>query len=179
MRKSIKRAVVVGAVLAVTAGAGAAWAAWGVGGTGSAHAQAEKVVPLETVAATTDAALYPGAIGSAYLKIKNPNRFPVEINNITWKPADGVRASGGIGFCGNTGVSFGDFSTDTAGSNGMLSGLRLANAAGGQIKVGAGETVQVTLSKSVRMTNRSDSGCQGATFSIPISMLGVSDADAY
>lgn len=176
MRKSVKRGIVLGAVLAVTAGAGAAWAAWTVYGTGNAYAQADKVVALELVAATTDATLYPGATGDAVIKVKNPNRFPVAVTNVTWKPSDGVRSSGGIGFCSNTGVSFGDFSTSPMGSNGMLAGARLMAAAGGQLKVGGGETVQFTLSNAVRMINNVDNGCQGATFSIPVSVIASSEA---
>jgi hypothetical protein len=175
MRKSVKRGIVVGTALAVTAGAGAAWAAWTVSATGNAYAEADKVVALEIVAATTDATLYPGALGDAFIKVRNPNRFPVAINNVTWKPSDGVQATGGIGFCSNTGVSFGDFSSNPMGSNGMLAGSRLMAAAGGQLKIGGGETVQFTLANAVRMINNSDNGCQGATFRIPVSVLGSSE----
>jgi hypothetical protein len=176
MRKSVKRGIVAGIALAVTAGAGVAWAAWTVNGTGSAYARADKVVALEIVSATTEATLYPGATGAAVIKVRNPNKFPISINNITWKPADGVQATGGIGFCSNTGVYFGDFSTGPIGSNGMLAGARLMAAAGGQLKVGGEETVQFTLSGAVRMINNSDNGCQGATFSIPVSVIGSSEA---
>jgi hypothetical protein len=176
MRKSVKRGIVAGTVLAVTAGAGAAWAAWTVYATGSVYAQAEKVVALEIVAATADATLYPGATGAAFIKVKNPNKFPVGITNITWKPSDGVQATGGIGFCSNTGVYFGDFSAGGPHGSGTLAGARLMAAAGGQLKVGGGETVQFTLSNAVRMINNSDNGCQGATFSIPVSVIGSSEA---
>ncbi|MCA2213040.1 hypothetical protein [Jidongwangia harbinensis] len=176
MRKSVKRGIVVGIALAVTVGTGAAWAAWTAYGTGNVYAKADTVVPLELVAATADATLYPGATGDAIIKVKNSNKFPVAVTNVTWKPSDGVRATGGIGFCSNTGVYFGDFSTGPVGSNGMLAGARLMAAAGGQLKIGGGETVQFTLANAVRMINNVDNGCQGATFSIPVSVIGSSEA---
>jgi hypothetical protein len=170
MRKSVKRAIVIGTTLAVAGTATAAYAAWNATGTGNAYAQAGSAQELQITQATTGATLYPGATGDAFIQVKNPNSYPVEINTIAWTPSDGVQAShvAAGASCNNTGVYFGDFSKSTIGSNGVLSGLKLA--------LGAGETKTFTLDQAVRMINNSEDGCQGATFSIPVKVTGASAA---
>jgi hypothetical protein len=170
MRKSVKRAIVVGTALAVTGVAGAAYAAWTANGTGSVYAQAETAKALEITEASTDATLYPGATGNAYVKIENPNKYPVDVNTITWTPSDGAKAVHVVpgSICNNTGIYFGDFSQNTRGTEGVLSGLHL--------KLAAHETKTFTLTDAVRMINNVEDGCQGATFSIPVKVTGVSDA---
>lgn len=170
MRKSVKRAIVIGTTLAVAGTATAAYAAWNATGKGNAYAQAGSAQELQITQATTSATLYPGATGDAYIQVKNPNSYPVEISTIAWLPSDGVQATPVAGStCNNTGVYFGDFSKSTIGSNGVLSGLKLG--------LGAGETKTFTLSQAVRMINNSEDGCQGATFSIPVKVTGASAAN--
>ena len=173
MRKSVKRAVVAGAVFAVTAGAGtAALAAWNVQGAGTSYAKAGTAVELKTVETVVDASLYPGVTGNAKIRVQNDNKFPVKITKIVWNPADGVAATPLPGRnCNNTGVYFGDFSAKTIGSNGVL------GVAGSNMIVDKDGSASFTLSKAVRMINNSEDGCQGATFRIPVKVYGESAAN--
>jgi hypothetical protein len=169
MRKSVKRAVVIGTTLAVTGVAGAAWASWLANGDGTASAQAGTAQELTTNVVTTGATLYPGVTGDSTISINNPNPYPVKVTSIVWDPSSGVQSTPvGGRTCGNTGVYFGDFSTSDIGSNGVLSGLDL--------EIGAGTSAQFTLPKSVHMIDNSEDGCQGATFSINVHVSGVSHA---
>ncbi|MBL7257129.1 hypothetical protein [Paractinoplanes lichenicola] len=168
MRKSTKRVAVILTTLAVTGAASAAWASWLANGEGNAYAQAETAQELVISEATTSATLYPGATGDAFIKIENPNKYPVEVTTIKWDPSDGAKGVGGKGTCNNTGVYFGDFSGGPVGTNGLLGGLKL--------DLGAGETKTFTLKNAVRMINNSEDGCQGATISLPVKVTGASNA---
>lgn len=170
MRKSVKRAVVIGTTLAVAGVAGAAWASWVANGDGTASAKAGTAQELTTNVVTTDATLYPGVTGDSKISINNPNSYPVKVTSITWTPSDGVQATPVDGkSCNNTGVYFGDFSNDNnVGSNGVLSNLDL--------EIGKGTSAEFVLPDSVHMINNSEDGCQGATFSIKVHVTGVSNA---
>jgi hypothetical protein len=143
-------AVVVGTVGALAATA--AFAAWTVGGGGTGTATATSALPLTTSVATTTAALYPGITGSAlYLKVNNPNPFPVAITSVN---ANGAAVpDAGHPTCTTTGVTF----TTTA--------VTQTVAANGQATFTAA---------GVAMTNASDTGCQGATFTIPVTFTSAS-----
>jgi hypothetical protein len=143
-------AVVVGTAGALAATA--AFAAWTVGGGGTGTATATSASALTTSVATTTAALYPGITGSAlYLKVNNPNPFPVAITSVN---ANGAAVpDAGHPTCTTTGVTFTTTAvTQTVPANGTLS----FTAAG------------------VAMTNASDTGCQGATFTIPVTFTSAS-----
>lgn len=166
MRNSTKRAVVIVSTLALTGVAGAAWADWLANGTGNAAAKAGEAQQLVVKTVESSTTLYPQTTGDATITITNPNGYGVAVNKVVWAPSDGVTATGGKGSCNNTGVYFGDFSTGTAGSNGVLAGLHLF--------VKGGDTKTFTLPDAVRMINGSEDGCQGATFSIPVEVSGLS-----
>lgn len=152
-RRGRKRKV---AVLALTAtavlGAGAAFAAWTVGGTGSGTATATSVQNLTTSVATTTAALYPGITGSnLYLTVNNPNPFPVTITSVNANGA--ATADAGHPTCVTTGVTY-------------------ATTAVSQV-IPASGNASFTV-PAVSMSNASDNGCQGATFTIPVSFTASS-----
>ena len=140
--------------LSVTAalGASAAFAAWTVGGGGSGTATAISSQNLTTSVATTTAALYPGITGAnLYLTVNNPNPFPVTITSVNANGA--ATADAGHATCVTTGVSYATTAvTQTVAANGSLS-----------------FTVP-----SVSMSNASDNGCQGATFTIPVTFTAGS-----
>ncbi|MBM2619101.1 hypothetical protein JIG36_26445 [Actinoplanes sp. LDG1-06] len=168
MRKSTKRVVVIATTLAVAGGASAAWASWLANGTGTAAAKAGTAQELVVTSATPDASLFPETVGNAWVTIENPNPYAVSVDKLTWKPSDGVQTVATVAgsVCGNNGVYFGDFSTSTIGSGGVLSGLDLY--------VPGGESKSFELKKAVRMINNAENGCQGATFSIPLKATGES-----
>jgi hypothetical protein len=143
-------ALVVGTAGALAATA--AFAAWTVGGGGTGTATATSALPLTTSVATTTAALYPGITGSAlYLKVNNPNPFPVAITSVN---ANGAAVpDAGHPACSTTGVTF----TTTA--------VTQSVAANGQATFTAA---------GVAMSNASDTGCQGATFTIPVTFTSAS-----
>jgi hypothetical protein len=169
MRKSVKRAIVVGTAIAAVGVVGISYASWDASTTGAAQAQAQTGTKLVVTAAATDATLYPGATGDAYIKIENGNKYPVRVSEITWKPSNGVAATPLAGStCNNTGVYFGDFSNGPVGTGGVLANLAL--------DLKAGQTQTFTLKNAVHMINNSENGCQGATFSIPVAVTAASNA---
>jgi hypothetical protein len=153
LKKLSKRSAVFAAVLAIALGMGVAFAVWTVGGSGSGTATATSAQPLTTSVATTTAELYPGITGAnLYLVVNNPNPFPVTISSVNAAGAavpDGAHAAG----CVTTGVSF----TTT-------SITQVVPASGSSTFTVPG----------VSMTNASDDGCQGATFTIPVTFTATS-----
>jgi hypothetical protein len=134
-------------------GIGVAFAAWTVGGGGTGTATATSAQNLTTSVATTTAQLYPGITGAnLYLTVNNPNPFPVTVTSVNANGA-AVPDAGHAAGCVTTGVSFTTQATSqTIGANGSLS-----------------FTVP-----GVSMTNASDNGCQGATFTIPVTFTATS-----
>jgi hypothetical protein len=156
---SNKRRVIGVAVTVLVLGVvGLVYAAWTTSGTGSGYAEAGTAQDLTTVdvSASTAASLYPGTDGDVEIRIKNPNPYPVEVTDISGNGA--VTADTGHASCATTGVTFTDQTS-----------LSITVPANG------GET-QTTLSSAAHMSNASDNGCQGATFTIPVSISGQSDA---
>jgi P pilus assembly chaperone PapD len=155
MRTTVKRAVVIGTALAVTTGAGVAYAAWVANGTGSAAVTATTAQSLSATTVSPSVALYPGATADAVIQITNPNSFPVHVATITANGA--ITGSGGTGTCTTTGVT-------------------LTLPASVSVDVSANSTKSITLTGAFAMSNASDTGCQGATFTAPISISGASAA---
>lgn len=149
---TLRRAVVVTAVVGATLGGGIAVAAWTSSGSGSATAKAGTATAPTTGAvdasAITAGLLYPGGTGTAKLLVTNPNPYPVTVTRV----AAGTGAptgSGGIGTCTTTGVSWrADQTPGTA--------------------IAAGGSATLTLPGAVAMDAGADDGCQGAAFSIPV-----------
>jgi hypothetical protein len=157
-RKLIFGAVTI-MVLGIVSLGYAAWTSSG-GGTGFAKASSAQALTTASVTGTTSATLYPGANGDLVVNITNPNQYPIKITGVTGNGA--ITADSSHSTCGQdvshpTGVTY----TDQTGLN---------------ITVPAGSSSQVTLSGSVHMSNSSDNSCQGATFSVPVSLAGASAA---
>jgi hypothetical protein len=150
-----KGLVVVGLVVAVVGGS-VAYAAWLSGGSGSVTAKAGTAVSLTTsdASASTTTTLYPGVTGDARITINNPNAFAVRVTNIS-AGVGSVTATGGTGTCTTTGVS-------------------LVAQSGLALDVAANSSASFTVTGAVAMSNSSDDGCQGATFTVPVSLTGVS-----
>src|SRR5690349_266885 len=138
MRKSVKRALVVGSAVVAVSGAGVAYAAWTASGTGAGYAKAGTATALSTmdVSASTVGDLYPGGDGTVVVKIHNPNPYKVKVTAISGSGA--ITASGGTGTCTTTGVSF----TNQSGS----------------WTIPANTDTQVVLSHAASMDQTSDDG---------------------
>lgn len=147
------------AAIATLVATGAVLAAWSTSGSGSGYAKAGSASSLTIgdASASTSADLYPGASGTVKLKVTNPNSFPVRITAVAKQAAGSITSDKGAACNASTGVTFTD-----------QSGLTLDLA--------AGATSTFTLSGAVSMSNASDNTCQGAIFTIPVDVTGVSNA---
>jgi hypothetical protein len=143
--------IVVGAMLA----AGVAFAAWTATGSGSGYAKATTAQALTTVdvSASTPATLYPGATGNVKLSISNPNPYPVTVSSVSGNGA--ITSEKGAACNASTGVTY-------------------SNQTGLSLAVPAAGSATFTLAGAVSMSNASDDSCQGAVFTIPVSLSGAS-----
>lgn len=138
---------------ALTSGVAAAY--WTTQGSGSGSATNGTLVAASTATPSLalTAALSPGKSADLIVRIKNDNAYPVKISSITGNGT--ITASGGIGTCTTTGVSF------AAPSAATLDALP---------SLAASSTTDITLTDAVSMSLFSQSGCQGATFTVPVSI---------
>lgn len=157
MKKLSRRSVAAVIVLLVGLGVTVAFAAWTTNGTGNATAKAQSAQALTTVdvSATTPATLYPGATGDVRLRIDNPNPYPVRVTGVAGNGA--ITSDAGTACTASTGVSF-------------------TNQTGLALDVAANSQDTFTLTGSVAMSNASHTSCQGAVFTVPVSLTGASNA---
>jgi len=185
MNRTSKRIVAIGTPLAAVAATGIAFAAWTATGSGSGYAKATTAQALTTVdvSATVVAGasgLYPGGTTGLDIKIHNPNSYPVLVTGVAAKldATHFVVGTGGGGSCTD------DPSTESTPGNAATlahpTGVSFSGwaspADGTAIAVAASGDTEVTLAGKVSMSNTSDNGCQGATFSIPVTLSGASNA---
>ena len=159
MRSPRKRKLIVASVvlLAAIIAVGVGLSAWSLGGSGNGAAKATTAsnITLADATAFTTADLYPGATGNLKLRATNPNPFPVRITAVS---ANGTITSDKGAACdASTGVTF-------------------SNQAGLTLDLAGGATATLTVPNAVSMTNASDNSCQGAVFTIPVDVTGVSNA---
>ena len=157
MHSRKKRLIGAAVTFLVLGVVGLVYAAWTTNGSGSGIARAGTAQDLSTVdvTAATTGDLYPNGNGTVMLQIHNPNPYPVTITDVTAGPGD-VTASGGIGTCVVTGVSFNDQQE--------LSIQVPPN----------GDSDPIELQNAAHMSNESENGCQGAEFTIPVVLSGAS-----
>jgi len=131
--------------------------AWSISGTGNGAAKATTAssITLADASAYTSADLYPGATGNLKLRATNPNPFPVRITAVS----------------GN-----GTITSDKGAACDASTGVTLANQTGLTLDLAAGATATLTVPNSVSMSNSSDNSCQGAVFTVPVSVTAVSNA---
>lgn len=163
-RRHVAPLVTVAAMLSVLMGAGVAYAAWTATGTGTAGAKATTFQPPTVSAGTTTAQLYPGGSGDAVLSITNPNPFAVKITQVGQDTTPGKFVSSDLGAnC-----------TDASGST-HPTGVTLTTATGTPLaSIPANSTATVTLTGKVTLSVASDTGCQGASFAIPVTVTATS-----
>ena len=155
--KSRKRLIGAAITAAVLVTASLVYAAWTTSGSGTGYAKAQSAQALTSVdvSATTTASLYPGASGNVQLRVSNPNPYPVRVTNVSGNGA--ITADAGHASCVTTGVTF-------------------ANQTGLTLDIAANGTTDRTFNGAASMSNASDNGCQGATFTIPVTLTGASNA---
>lgn len=150
-------AVIAAAATAVIAAV--AISAWQTSGTGNLYSKATtaSALALGDASASTNADLYPGATGAAVVKITNPNAFPIKITQVTLHTGGTISSDKGAACDASTGVSF-------------------TNQTGLSLALAANATQTFTLAGAVSMSNASDNSCQGASFTMPVDVTGVSNA---
>jgi hypothetical protein len=152
-----RRTVLLLVVPFLLLGTGTAVAYWAAAGAGSGTAAAGTAQPLSTVttSASVSSLLYPGGpAADVTLAVQNPNPYPVTVTGVAVDGA--VTATGGIGTCATHGVSL------------------VAPTGGLPFTVSPSATATVTLSGAATMSTAAENGCQGATFTLPVSLTGAS-----
>jgi len=154
--RALRGTVAVATTLVLTAAVGgAAFAAWSASGTGSGTAASGTATALTTSATTAPAsAAYPGGPAVALaLVASNPNGFPGRVTSITLDTARPVVVTGGSGTCTAPPVAV---------SATALSINLAANAS----------NVSLTVPGALTLGASTPSGCQGATFTVPVVLNG-------
>jgi hypothetical protein len=144
--------LVVGAAVALVVGlaAGAAYGYFTLGsGSGTASVGTVQSVTVLAATGTPTSKLIPGTSADLALTLDNPNSYAVNIVSISQNGS--VNAVGGIGTCSTTGVS-------------------VPTQTGLSISVASGSSVNVDIPNGASMSTSSDSGCQGASFHIPVTI---------
>jgi len=144
-------------LVAAAIAAGVGIASWSISGNGSGSARASSASALNLLDATafTTADLFPGATGPLKLRVTNSNPFPVRITSVSGS---------------------GTITSDKGAACDAATGVTLSNLSGLTLDVGAGATTTVTVPSSMTMSNVSDNSCQGAIFTVPVSVTAVSNA---
>jgi hypothetical protein len=138
------------ATAAVTLGS---WAVGSSAGNGYAKAVTAQNLTLGDASASTTAQLYPGGTGDLWVKVTNPNAFPVTVTAVNG--AGAITSDKGAACNASTGVTY-------------------TNTSGLSQSVGVGATVTFSLAGKVAMSNASDNSCQGAIFTVPVTLTATS-----
>jgi hypothetical protein len=152
------------AALAVGLGGGGAYAYLSSHGNGTGHATAgspSNVILGQATIGTVTTYLIPGGTGDLFVKVNNPNNQPVTITGIS--QTGGVTVSGGVGSCTSDPSWPGTFGT---------SGVSVPTNNTLNISVPglSGSSYQVDIPNAASMTTASATGCQSATFQIPVTI---------
>lgn len=151
---SLKTALAL-AALTITVAGGLTLGSWAVTGSGDAYAKASTATALTLgdASAATTAQLYPGGSGDVKVKVTNPNAFDVTVTSVT---------------------GTGTIASDKGAACNASTGVAFTNQTGLTATVAAGQTQTITLTGAASMTNASDNTCQGAIFTIPVSVAATS-----
>jgi hypothetical protein len=162
-RRFTKRETIMSLFLGIVLAGSVAFAWWTASGTGNGSATALSATPIAVSATATTADLYPGKTqGSLYVTFVNPNPYPVSLTSITENSV--TVDAGHTAACPNTVVSL----------DGSYPQLPIALAANDASPGGADEFAG-PLTNAVSMAGAgTPDGCQGATFTINLTVTGTS-----
>lgn len=161
-----RRAAVVFGVSVLMLGGGVAFAAWTNSGTGDANARATTATSLVVTAGTPASTLYPEPaggygdpmVGAIYTTVANSNAYPVRVTTVS---------------IGTVSVTPQAGRTCAAGSVVPTSGTPVTLATPITLAAGSSATA-LTVPNAVRMIATAEDGCQGASFSAPVTLTGAS-----
>jgi len=157
LRRTGRKAAVVAVFLGAALTGSVALAAWVATGTGSGAAKAITATDLVVVNGTAVADLYPGfANGDLELTVTNDNPYAVEVTSVQ-----------------RTGSSI-TSDNATCDTNGSGVTMDAGSIAVGPVSIAAGATVNIAVDDVMNMATTSDNACQGATFTVPVTVAGTS-----
>ena len=159
-----KRVSAIALFLAVALAGGVAAAAWLVTGTGAASSQAASAVSLTVTAGSPTASLYPKpaagyaspSVGAVVALVDNPNPFPVRLTNVTFGAVSATPLAGRV----------------CAASN-VVAPAPVTLATPVTLPANSTATT-VTVPGALEMIANADNGCQGASFSVQVTLSGAS-----
>ncbi len=154
-RSRKRKLLAAGATLALGFGSTIVFAEWLATGTGEGYAKAVEAQALTTESATATGTLYPGGTGDLTLRVRNPNPFPVTVTSVA---PNGPVASDAP-------------ACDAAGHGVSLSPQQVS------LTVSAEQAETFTLPDAITMAADAADECQGATFTIPVSLNGGTATD--
>ena len=134
--------------------AGVTFGSWTVTGTGNGYSKAvtSSNLTLSDASAATVGDLVPGGNGDVKVKVTNPNVFAVTITSIT----------------GN-----GSITSDVGAACDSSSPLTFTDQTGLSLALAAGATTTFTLAGAASMSVGAVTACQGAIFTIPVSVAAT------
>ncbi len=118
-------------------------------GTGSASVGSMQTVTISSTTVSPATPLLPGGSGDVTLKVTNPNGFAVTLVSVVGNGT--ITADSGHPGCTTTGVTF-------------------SSQVGLSDNIAADSTAAIDLPGAASMSTASSAGCQGATFSIPVTI---------
>ena len=149
-----KALAALGVFAGVAVAANVAYAMWNTTGGGSGSAKAVSAQAVVVTGVDGAAQLYPGGSGDLRISVNTPNSSPVVITTVT---GGTITSDQGAACNASTGVTF-------------------DNQTGKNFAVPAGQSASFTLTGTVHMSNASDNSCQGAVFTVPVTVSGGSAA---
>ncbi|HEX6761227.1 MAG TPA: hypothetical protein VF094_00360 [Gaiellaceae bacterium] len=156
--QSRTRLAVLLALIAVLIAGGVTLGSWAVGsdpGSGYAKAVSGTNLTLNEASALTTAQLHPGGTGDVVVSVNNTNPFPVTVTAVNG--AGTITSNKGVSCDAATGVTFAPQTPNVT------------------VPANTGLTPYVfTLAGAASMSNASDNSCQGAIFTIPVTLTGTS-----
>lgn len=155
-RRLAARTAAATVALSIATGAGGAYAYWATIGAGSGAATngSMATVTIEALVAgdSPQGTLVPGGTADVVARASNPNGFAVQVFAISSNGA--ATADANHPGCTTTGVTFVDPAAPLTPA----------------VTIPANSSVLITLPGAAAMSTASSSGCQGATFSLPVTL---------
>lgn len=157
-----RKLVVAASVGAIMIFAGAALAVWSATGQGGGSAKALTAATVTVNAVTGAADLYPGGpAGSVSFTLTNTNPYSITFDELTAASVTGV--SGGLG------TTPACATTDLTVSTLPITGLNV------QVVAGANPSPTKSVAGVVSMDATAPDDCQGAVFTITLTLTGLQD----
>ena len=148
LKARVSRRVTVGLATVGILTAGVAGASWSAQGGGNAKAQGGRLQAVTATAASPTTELFPGQTAEAALTLTNPNPVAMTVSSI---------------------VGSGAITSDSAACDEGGHGVTFTNPTGAW-EIAKNASLTLRLPEAVAMALDSDDACQGAAFTIPVTV---------